>query len=127
MNKPYTPKSQIPQMVAFRALGRLKQGERNKSEVAYEEQVLKPAITAGEVLWYAFEPFKIRIGANCFYTPDYGVMRRSGQLECHEVKGFWTDDARVKIKAAAANMPFQFIAITRASKAKGGGWIEERF
>lgn len=123
----YASRAQAPQMVAMRALGRLKQGERNKSEIAYEDQVLKPAMQAGEILWYAFEPWKVRIGANCFYTPDYGVLRKNGMLECHEVKGFWTDDARVKIKAAAANLPVQFIAVTRISKARGGGWSEERF
>ena len=32
------------------------------------------------------------------------------QMEMHEVKGFWQDDARVKIKVAAQMYPFRFLA-----------------
>lgn len=39
-------------------------------------------------------------------------------MECHEVKGFWTDDAKVKIKVAAEQYPFRFIAF---KKCKLGG------
>jgi hypothetical protein len=48
-------------------------------------------------------------------------------MEAHEVKGFWTDDARVKIKVAASQFPVAFIAVRRIGKAKGGGWDIERF
>ncbi|ALC11239.1 DUF1064 domain-containing protein [Sphingopyxis sp. 113P3] len=109
----------------MRALGRLKQGERNKTEIAYEDDVLKPAMQAGEVLWYAFEPWKIRIGKNCFYTPDYAVLSRNGQLECHEVKGhprIFMDDAKVKVRAASAVMPFRFLVAFPIPKNEGGGW-----
>ena len=38
-------------------------------------------------------------------------------------KGFWEDDARVKIKVAAEVFPFRFVAITRSKD----GWKEEDF
>jgi hypothetical protein len=41
----------------------------------------------------------------------------------HEVKGFWQDDARVKIKVAASIYPFKFIAVKKAK----GGWEREEF
>lgn len=122
-NRPYTPKAQLPAMTALRALGRLPQGHQNKTEAAYEDRVLKPALQSGEIAWYRFEGVKLRLADNTFYTPDYIVMRRGGQLECHEVKGFWTDDARVKTKVAAAQYPFQFVAVQRVK----GEWKEERF
>lgn len=106
-----------------RALGRLPQGAQNKTEAAYEDRVLKPALLAGDIAWYRFEGVKLRLADKTFYTPDFAVMRRNGEIEIHEVKGFWTDDARVKIKVAAAQYPFQFIAVQRVK----GEWKEERF
>lgn len=108
------------------ALGRLKTGERNKSEAAYES-VLQARKIAGEVAWYRFEGIKLRLADNAFYTPDFAVMLASGQIELHEVKGFWADDARVKIKVAADQYPFRFIAVMARSKRDGGGWKVEEF
>lgn len=108
------------------ALGRLKTGERNKTEAAYEA-FLQALHAAGDVLWYRFEGIKLRLADNTFYTPDFAVMRRNGQIELHEVKGYWADDARVKIKVAAAAFPFKFIAVRQRAKKDGGGWQVEEF
>ena len=54
-------------------------------------------------------------------------MLSSGELQAHESKGHWEDDARVKIKVAAEKFPFQFIAITKRAKKHGGGWEIETF
>jgi len=54
-------------------------------------------------------------------------MMIDGAIQCREIKGFWTDDARVKIKVAADIYPFQFIAIRALSKKSGGGWDQEVF
>lgn len=105
------------------ALGRLKKGERNKTEEAYEQEVLRPAMLRGEILWYAFEPWTLRLAERTTYTPDFGVMLADGSLECHEVKGFWQDDARAKTKIAAELHPFRFVAITREKKE----WKYEKF
>ena len=108
------------------ALGRLKTGERNKTEAAYE-QTLEDMRIAGDVLWYRFEGVKLRLADNTFYTPDFAVMLSSGVMELHEVKGFWQDDARVKIKVAAELYPFRFIAARPLPKKAGGGWQIEVF
>ncbi len=110
----------------YQALGRLKQGVMNQTEAAYE-LLLKAKQQAGEVLWYKFEGLKFRLADNTFYTPDFVVMLASGQLEAHEVKGFWTDDARVKIKVAADMYPIQFVAVKKQTKKAGGGWHVEAF
>jgi len=107
----------------LQALGRLKTGEMNKTEKAYD-LLLKQRLMAGEILWYRFEGVKLRLASNCFYTADFFVMAADSQLEVHEVKGFWTDDARVKTKVAAADYPFRFLGVT---KGKGGGWQFEEF
>ncbi|MBX5001860.1 DUF1064 domain-containing protein [Rhizobium lentis] len=108
------------------ALGRLKTGERNKTEAQYET-MLEDMRAAGDVLWYRFEGVKLRLADNTFYTPDFAVMRADGLFECHEVKGFWQDDARVKIKVAAELYPFRFIAAVPRKKKDGGGWAIEIF
>ena len=105
------------------ALGRLKKGERNQTEQRYEDEVLRPAMLRGEIAWYAFEPWKLRLAENTTYTPDFGVMLANGQIECHEVKGFWKDDARAKTKIAAELHPFKFIAVTYEKKQ----WKTEEF
>lgn len=110
----------------FYALGRLKSGERNKTEAAYE-QLLESMKIAGEVVWYRFEGLKLRLADNTFYTPDFFVMSADGRLEAHEVKGFWQDDARAKIKIAAEMYPFRFIAAKPRTKKNGGGWEIEEF
>lgn len=111
---------------AHYALGRLKVGAMNKTEAGYG-QYLELLKRAGEVLWYRFEGVKLRLADNTFYTPDFAVMAANGQMELHEVKGFWSDDARVKIKVAAEMYPFRFLAIKAKTKKDGGGWALEDF
>ena len=105
------------------AMGRQRDPRMNQTERAYGDR-LELMRRAGEVAWYAFEGVKLKLADNTFYTPDYAVMRADGQMEMHEVKGFWRDDARVKIKVAADQYPFRFVAV---QKAKGGGWKYEVF
>lgn len=103
------------------ALGRLKAGERNKTEQAYEN-FLTALQHAGSVLWFKFEGIKLRLADNTFYTPDFAVMLASGQMELHEVKGFMQEDANVKIKVAAEMYPFRFVIVRTKPKKEGGGW-----
>ncbi len=113
-------------MKNMQALGRLKTGAMNQTEARYERD-LRDAVTLGDVAWYRFEGIKLRLADNTFYTPDFAVMLSTGEMEMHEVKGFWADDARVKIKVAADQYPFRFIAVQPLSKKAGGGWKVEAF
>ena len=110
----------------MQALGRLPVGQLNKTEEAYRQH-LEARKFAGEIAWYRFEGIKLRLADKTFYTPDFAVMLASGVLQLHEVKGFWTDDARVKTKVAADQYPIQIIAVTAKSKKAGGGWAIEEF
>lgn len=98
----------------------------NKTEQAYAT-TLDNLKSKGVIAWFKFEGVKLRLADNTFYTPDFAVMRADGTMEMHEVKGFWTDDARVKIKVAADMYPFKFLAIKANSKKAGGGWSVEEF
>ena len=110
----------------IQALGRLKTGQMNKTESAYCQH-LELRKRAGEIAWYRFEGIKLRLADNTFYTPDFAVMLATGEMELHEVKGFWTDDARVKTKVAADQYPFRIIGVTVKPKTAGGGWNIEEF
>ncbi|WP_241772757.1 DUF1064 domain-containing protein [Stenotrophomonas pictorum] len=108
------------------ALGRLKAGQMNRTEAAYADR-LRALEHAGEIQWHRFEGIKLRLADSTFYTPDFAVMAADGVMEMHEVKGFWQDDARAKIKIAAAQYPFRFIAVRVKAKKEGGGWDVEEF
>lgn len=118
-NPPFAPP---PNEAGHFALGRLPIGKMNKTETAYHNH-LWTLRQAGEILWHKFEGIKLRLADNTFYTCDFAVLPVSGFLEMHEVKGFWQDDARVKIKVAASIYPFKFIAVTK----RGKSWDREEF
>lgn len=111
---------------ALQALGRLKVGAMNKTEKAYAA-TLEQRRAGGEIAWFKFEGLKFRLADNTFYTPDFAVMLAGGELEAHEVKGRWEDDARAKIKIAADMYPLRFIAIQARPARDGGGWKVEEF
>ena len=95
----------------------------NKTEAAYMA-LLEARKRSGEVVWYGFEAVTLKLADDTRYTPDFAVILADMTIEMHEVKGFWRDDARVKIKVAAAMFPFRFFAV---KKEKGGAWSVEKF
>lgn len=118
-----------------KAVGRLRAGERNKTEAEYESY-LELRKQVGEILWYEFERITFRLADDCRYTPDFIVMLASFSLECHEIKGtttltrksgatvkapYFEDDAKVKLKVAAQMFPVVFKVVYKVD----GNWIEE--
>jgi hypothetical protein len=116
----------IPKPEGAQALGQLPFGTMNKTEAAYND-FLTGLLRAGEVQWFKFEAVKLRLADNTFYTCDFCVLPRGGILEMHEVKGFWQDAGRIKIKVAASLYPFKFVAVTAKKVKDGGGWKREEF
>ena len=99
----------------------------NKSEARYA-QYLELLKLAGEVVKWDFEPVKLRLADSTFYTPDFKVLLPNREVEFHEFKGFWRDDARVKIKVAAELFPeWRFVAVQEVAKRDGGGYVREEF
>lgn len=99
-----------------------RKGGMNRTEAQYEGH-LDLLKRQGEIVDYKFEGLKLRLAEKTFYTPDFLVVC-DDRFECHEVKGFWRDDARVKIKVAAAMYPWiKFVAVTRKKKQ----WVFENF
>lgn len=92
----------------------------NKLEARYAAYLTEEQ-RQGRIDWFAFEAIKLKLADKTYLTPDFLVMDSSGLLECHEAKGFWEDDARVKIKCAAVKFPFRFLAV----QWRGGCWVFE--
>lgn len=122
-----------------RALGRLKRGEMNKWEKAYESH-LEQRKSFGEVAWFKFEGIKLRLADMTTLTVDFFVLLSNGELEAHDVKGckrvvdssgqtqykpLMEDDAWAKIKIAADMYPFRFYVCFQKPIKEGGGWIVE--
>lgn len=100
-----------------------KPGEMNKTERAYAEYLERLKL-GGQICDWKYEAVKLRLADKTFYTPDFMVVMPDGVIELREVKGHWEDDARVKIKVAAEQFPFRFIAVR---KGRGGSWEKEEF
>ena len=114
---------------ALFAKGRLKAGERNKTEARYEAY-LEMQKRAGRIIRYDFEAVTLKLAKDTRYTPDFMVMLPDGTIEFHEVKGAWAifqDDAKVKIKVASAMFPFRFLAVAPIPVKNGGGWDVKEF
>jgi hypothetical protein len=109
-----------------RAKGRRKPGEMNGTE-AKMAAFLEAKKQVGEVLWYAFEQYTFKLANDTRYTPDFAVLLANYELEFWEVKGFWRDDAKVKIKVAASLFPHKFIGCRLIPNKRGGGWEFEVF
>jgi hypothetical protein len=94
----------------------------NKTEAAYADN-LEAKKKAGVIIDWKFEALKFRLADRTFYTPDFLVINK-GNMELIEVKGFWRDDARVKIKVAREMFPW---FVWTAVMVYRGGWKYEEF
>lgn len=108
----------------IRARRRHVAGEMNGLESRYAGHLDMLKIT-GQIQGWRFEAVKLKLAPKTFITPGFWVVMLDGTVEFHEVKGFWEDDARVKIKIAAEMFhEFGFVAVT---KDKRSIWAFERF
>lgn len=111
----------------WKALGRLKSGQMNKTEARYA-QTLEQLKRDGKIKQYWFEGITMKLADGLRYTPDFLVLTDKDELEAHEVKGaraIFRDDAKAKVKTAAEYFPFRMKVIYPI---KGGiGWEVEDY
>lgn len=78
----------------------------NKTEAAFLNH-----LNAGKHLFVLTQAITLKLGDDCRYTPDFVTIDPT-VITAWEVKGFWRDDARVKIKCAARMFPWiRFVAV----------------
>lgn len=118
----------MPRWKAKAGRPRRKLGEMNGLEKAFSS-VLDERLAAGGIIRWDFEPIALRIAwphdgiRGSSYTPDFMVILSDGEVVFYETKGYWRDDAKVKLKVASERYPFRFFVVTK----KGGKWIEEEY
>ena len=82
---------------------------------------------AGDIREWFFEGMTLKLADDCRYTPDFMVIDKDCTILFMETKGFWREDAKIKIKVAAKMYPFKFTAHKKIPIKQGGGWTEEEF
>lgn len=113
-----------PKRRAKGAEGGKRRGAMNQLETRFAREVLATLKVAGEIGEYRFEAVKLRLAEGAWYTPDFVVKHHDGHLEFVEVKGFWREAARVRIKVAAEQYAWlgRFVVAQR----KDGRWQFEQ-
>ena len=86
----------------------------NKTEKAYLSW-----LRGQGYVWIGIQAITLKLGDDTRYTCDFMALDSRGDLHGREVKGFFRDDAKVKIKVAARQFPFiKFYVV----KKDGQGW-----
>ena len=100
----------------------------NGLERAYAQR-LEFMRSAGELIAWKFEPFRIKTPGGTYYKVDFFLVYED-RFEIHETKGFWRSRDRVRFREAAAVLPwFEFLGVTwEGDRAYNRGeWRWERF
>jgi hypothetical protein len=84
----------------------------NKTEAAWWAK-----LQADGHAWVGAQNITLKLADDCRYTPDFFFLTQDGKLHAHETKGFFREDAKVKIRVAARLFPF--ISFTVVTKEKG--------
>lgn len=72
----------------------------NKTEGAYWDR-LQTLVRGGLLAWCGYEVVTFKLAHDTRYTPDFIIITNDGAVEAHETKGFFREDALVKVKVAA--------------------------
>lgn len=100
-------------------------GVMNKLETKYSFY-LEALKGAGEIEWWEFEMFTLRLAPRTTITIDFIMRMKNGAMNLKDTKGgFVREDARIKLKWAAKTLRGKFgVAIVTENPAKNG-WCEE--
>lgn len=77
-------------------------------------QLLKYRKKAGEIVWYAYEPFRIRLADGTFYRPDFVAVDADGRTAIYECKGQMREAARVRLNVAVEKLPYPFFLVRKS-------------
>lgn len=81
---------------------------RSKAEAAFAD-TLEARLRSAKIAGWTYEPFFYTLTVNgtkvAKYLPDFLIDHNDGSDEIVEVKGYWTDAARLKIKLFNALHP----------------------
>lgn len=72
-------------------------------------------------IWVGCQNITLKLADDCRYTPDFSFIGPDGRVVFFEVKGFWRDDAKVKIQVAARQFRWAAFIVVQKTKL---GWTE---
>jgi hypothetical protein len=119
-----SPASQTPLLPQKKRKGHTP-GEMNGLEKRYSLH-LETEKALGLIQDWRFEPLKLLLAPKTTFTGDFVVKMPDGSLELRETKGWWEEDARLKIKWAAKDFRWMFSRIVGV-KWERGDWQYEEF
>lgn len=96
---------------------------RSKLEASFAQH-LDALQHGGAIKAWRYEPMRLILAPKTSYCPDFLVEQADGSIVLIEVKGYWREDAKIKIKVAARMFPWWDFYVY--SRPKGGDWREER-
>jgi hypothetical protein len=97
-----------------------KRAYKSKWESQYAAQVLDLEMRTKVISWWDYEGMRFRLADGTYYTPDFVVMTTPGHLVAREVKGFWRESARVRVKVCARCFPWLRIDVISKHE---GRWV----
>ncbi len=97
-------------LAGSRKIGTKAHRQMNKWEAKFA-QTLEYRKHAGELVWWAFEPIRIRLANGTFYRPDFVTVDKAGRTEVFEVKGYFREAARIRLKVAVEKLPYRFYLV----------------
>lgn len=93
----------------------------NKTEREYWEHLKQRLALDHQITWIGVQCITLKLAFDTRYTADFWTFE-GGQIVAREVKGFWRDDAKVKIKVAARLFPWiKFVVVKKLQYS----WSEE--
>lgn len=72
--------------------------------------------------WLGIQNITLKLAHDCRYTPDFWTLETDGSLVAREVKGYFREDAKIKIKTAARLFPWIKFILAFDEK---GSWRHE--
>lgn len=103
---------------------------RSGLERRYAE-LLESRKIVGEIVAWQYECVKLHLGGGAWYLPDFVVIRDEPDgrrvSEIHEVKGFWREAAKVRLKVAVEKFWWFDFFVVYAGGKKGGSFEIERW
>jgi hypothetical protein len=89
----------------------------NKTEKAWLQEMRTRGLKGIRIM-----EFTLKLADDTRYTPDFSHIAPDGRLVFYEVKGWFRDDAKVKIKVAARKFSeFDFVLVRKTKN----GWTED--
>lgn len=98
------------------AAKKAKEAKKKKGMNKWEEsfaRTLEWQRSIGQIAWWGFEPFRIRLADGCWYRPDFVSVDMAGKTSIWEVKGFMREAARIRLRVASEKLPYDFYLVRK--------------